>query len=157
MPRTIEGAHSDPTGRFAIVAAKFNFEVVQRLVDGAIAAFRKQGVPDERVNVVWVPGSFEIPLVATSLAASRKYSAIVALGAIIKGDTDHYEYVCAQAAAGVMEAGIATGVPVGFGILTCRTEEQAWDRAGGKEGNKGYDTALAMIEMADLMRKIEGK
>jgi len=107
--------------------------------------------------LIWVPGAFEIPLVAKRLAASTKYAAVVCLGAVIRGDTDHYDYIAGEAARGVMEAGLAAGVPVIFGILTCATEEQALDRAGGKEGNKGYDAALAAIEMSDLLQKLPRK
>jgi 6,7-dimethyl-8-ribityllumazine synthase len=151
-----EGTLAPPPGRFALVAARFNQDVVDKLVEGARAGLKKHGVTEDAVDLVWVPGSFEIPLVAQRLAKSGKYSAVIALGAVIKGDTDHYEYVCDNAARGVAEAGLATGVPVLFGILTCRTEEQALDRVGGKEGNKGYDTALAAIAMVNLLRQLPG-
>jgi len=155
--RTFEGSLASPTGRFAILAARFNQNVVDLLVDGAKEGFASQGVSEESLDLIWVPGSFEIPLVAKRLAASTKYSAVVCLGAVIRGDTDHYEFIAGEAARGVMEASLATGVPVIFGILTCATEEQALDRAGGKEGNKGYDAALVAIEMADLLQKLPGK
>jgi 6,7-dimethyl-8-ribityllumazine synthase len=152
-----EGSKTAPKGQFAIVAARFNLNVVELLVDGAKEGFRNQGVSEESLDLIWVPGSFEIPLVAERLAASTKYAAVVCLGAVLRGDTDHYEYIAGEAARGVMEANLTTGVPVIFGILTCATEEQALDRAGGKEGNKGYDAALAAIEMADLLQKLPGK
>lgn len=152
--REFEGQFVAPDGRFAMVAAKFNREVVERLVEGALDGLRQHAVPDEAIDLFWVSGSFEIPLVAKRLAASGKYAAVICLGAVIRGETDHYDHICQQAAAGVMRAALDTGVPVLFGILTCHTGEQALDRAGGKEGNKGFDVALAAIEMANLMRKL---
>jgi 6,7-dimethyl-8-ribityllumazine synthase len=139
------------------VAARFNQSVVDQLVEGAKEGFKSSGVAQESIDLIWVPGSFEIPLVAKRLAASGKYLAVVCLGAVIRGDTDHYEYVAGEAARGVAQASMTTGVPVIFGILTCATEEQALDRAGGKEGNKGYDAALAAIEMANLLQQLPGK
>jgi 6,7-dimethyl-8-ribityllumazine synthase len=153
MP-TLEGDLSKPAGRFAVVAAKFNRDVVDRLVEGALQGFRKHGLADDSVDLVRVPGSLEVPLVCQQLAGSGHYAAIVALGAVIQGETDHYTYVCQEAAAGVMRATLATGVPIIFGILTCQSEELALARAGGAEGNKGYDAALAAIEMANLGKKI---
>ena len=152
-----EGTHDKPTGRFAIVAARFNQDVVDRLVQGAQEGFKSNGVIEDSIDLVWVPGSFEIPLVAQRLASSGKYAAVVCLGAVIRGDTDHYDFIATEAARGVAQASLATGVPVIFGILTCATEEQALDRAGGKEGNKGYDAALAAMEMASLLPKLPGK
>lgn len=150
---TLEGDYSASSGRFAIVAARFNAEVVEPLVAGAIETLKRHGVSDERITLVRVPGSFEIPLVAKKLAAGR-YAAVICLGAVIQGDTDHYEYVCRAATDGVLRAGLDTDVPVIFGILTCTTDEQATDRAGGKAGNKGVDAALAAIEMVNLLKKI---
>ncbi len=154
MPNIFEGTYAPPPGRFAIVAARFNQSVVEKLVAGALDGLTRHGVADEAVDVAWVPGSFEIPLVAQRLAASGQYAAVICLGAVIKGETDHYEYVCDNAARGVAQAALATGVPVLFGILTCRTEEQALDRATGKEGNKGFDAALAAVEMVNLLRQL---
>src|SRR5579862_9470156 len=136
MP-TYEGTLAPPAGRFALVAARFNQFVVDALVQGAKDGLRRHGVSEDAVDVVWVPGSFEIPLVAQRLAASKKYAAVICLGAIIKGDTDHYDHVAAGAASGIAQAGVSTGVPVIFGVLTCETLEQASNRAGGKAGNKG--------------------
>jgi 6,7-dimethyl-8-ribityllumazine synthase len=153
MP-TCEGNLTTPNGRFAIVAAKFNRDVVDQLVAGALETLKRHGVADDAVDLAWVPGSFELPLVARHLAASKKYLAVICLGAVIKGDTDHYEYVCRGATDGILQAGLATGVPVLFGVLTCQTEEQAIDRAGGKAGNKGADVALAAIEMVNLLRRL---
>jgi len=154
---TYEGTKMAEPGRFAIVAARFNQSVVDRLVDGAKEGFQRQGVGEESVDLIWVPGSFEIPLVAKRLASSGRYAAVVCLGAVIRGDTDHYEYVAGETARGVAEASLSTGVPGMCGILTCATEELALDRAGGKEGNKGYDAALAAIETANLLRQLPGK
>lgn len=151
---TFEGDHSTSAGRFAIVAAKFNRDVVDRLVDGALEGFRKQGLEKAAIDLVRVPGAFELPLVCRKLAASGKYAAVVALGAVIRGDTDHYDYVCDAATQGVLNANLETGVPVIFGVLTCDTEEQALARAGGAEGNKGFDAALAALEMASLLKKL---
>jgi 6,7-dimethyl-8-ribityllumazine synthase len=155
--KEFEGSRTPPSGRFAVVAARFNQSVVDHLVEGAKEGFKSSGVAQESIDLIWVPGSFEIPLVAKRLAASGKYLAVVCLGAVIRGDTDHYEYVAGEAARGIAQASMTTGVPVIFGILTCATEEQALDRAGGKEGNKGYDAALAAIEMANLLQQLPGK
>ena len=154
MPTVYEGDVSPPPGRFAVVAARFNAVVVDALVAGALDAFRRHGVADDAVDVVRVPGSFEIPVVARRLADGRRYAAVVCLGAVIKGDTDHYDHVAAAAANGVLQAGVATGVPVIFGVLTCDTLEQAVNRAGGKAGNKGFEAAVTAVEMANLMRKL---
>ena len=152
-----EGTLKPPPGRFVLVAARFNKDVVDKLVAGAREGFQRHGVAEDAVDLVWVPGSFEIPLVAQRLASSGKYAAVVGLGDVIKGETDHYEYVCENAARGVMEAELATGVPVIFGILTYQTEELALARAGGKDGNKGLDAALAAIEMVNLLQQLPGK
>lgn len=152
MPKTLEGTLATPNGRFGIAAARFNREVVDKLVDGALTALRQHGVPDEAIDLAWVPGSFEIPLIAKCLAESGNYLAVICLGAVIRGETDHYEHICNQVASGVLQVGLATGVPVIFGVLTCPTEELALDRAGGKEGNKGFDAALAALEMAGLLK-----
>jgi 6,7-dimethyl-8-ribityllumazine synthase len=154
MPTVIEGDFAPPPGRFGLVAARFNSLVVDPLIAGALDALRRHGVADDAIDVVRVPGSFEIPLVAQTLAASGRYAAVVCLGAVIKGDTDHYDHVAGQAAAGVARAALETGVPVIFGVLTCDTLEQSLDRAGGKAGNKGADAALAAIEMVNLLRRL---
>jgi 6,7-dimethyl-8-ribityllumazine synthase len=151
---TFEGDLSAPAGRFAVVAAKFNSEIVDKLLSGALEGFTRHGVTADRVDIVRVPGAFEIPLVAQRLGESKVYAAIVCLGAVIKGDTDHYEYVCRAATDGILQAGLSCGLPVIFGVLTCTTEEQALDRAGGKAGNKGFEAAVTGIEMADLLTKV---
>jgi 6,7-dimethyl-8-ribityllumazine synthase len=154
MPTIYEGTFAPPPGRLAIVAARFNRFVVDPLVAGALDGLKRHGVSDESVDVVWVPGSYEIPLVAQRLAGSHKYAAVICLGAIIRGDTDHYDHVASGASSGVAQAALATGVPVIFGILTCDTVEQAINRAGGKSGNKGFDAALVAIEMVNLLTQL---
>jgi 6,7-dimethyl-8-ribityllumazine synthase len=154
MPTVYEGTFAPPPGRFALVAARFNHFVVEHLVGGALDGLKRHGVADESVDVVRVPGSYEIPLVAQRLAASRRYAAVICLGAVIRGDTDHYDYVAGEAAKGVANAALATGVPVIFGILTCDTLEQAINRAGAKAGNKGFEAALTAIEMVNLLRQL---
>jgi 6,7-dimethyl-8-ribityllumazine synthase len=149
-----EGTLAPPPGRFALVAARFNHFIVERLVDGALDGLRRHGVADDAIDRVWVPGSFEVPLAARRLAASGRYAAVVCLGAVIRGETDHYDHVAAAAANGVAQAALATGVPVIFGILTCDTVEQAVNRAGAKSGNKGFEAALAAIEMVNLLGQL---
>jgi 6,7-dimethyl-8-ribityllumazine synthase len=154
MPTVYEGNFSPPPGRFALVAARFNHFVVEHLVDGCLDGLKRHGLADDAIDLIWVPGSYEIPLVAERLAASRKYAAVICLGAIIRGDTDHYDFVAGEAAKGVAHAALATGVPVIFGILTCDTLEQAINRAGAKAGNKGFEAALTAIEMVNLLRQL---
>jgi len=151
---TYEGTLTPPQDRIAIVAARFNQFIVQKLVDGAREGLLSHGVKEDAIDLVWVPGSFEIPAVAKRLAESNKYAAVVCLGAVIKGETDHYEYVAGNAASGVAQVAHSTQVPVIFGILTCQTVDQAMDRAGGKAGNKGFDAALAALEMATLLKQL---
>lgn len=151
---TVEGFLTPSPGRFALVAARFNQMVVDGLVRGALDGLKRHGIADDAIDLVWVPGAFEIPLVAQKLAASKKFASIICLGAVIRGDTDHYDHVCSAAVSGIAQAGLSTGVPVIFGILTCDIMDQAIDRAGGKGGNKGFDAALAAIEMVNLMRQI---
>ena len=149
-----EGDFSSPAGRFAVIAARFNALVVDQLVAGAMDAFRRHGVPEDRIDLVRVPGAFEIPITAQRLATMGEYSAIVTLGCVIRGDTDHYDHVAGSATSGVLNAGLSTGIPVIFGVLTCDTLEQAFHRAGAKAGNKGFEAALAAIEMANLFVKL---
>ncbi|OAI39345.1 6,7-dimethyl-8-ribityllumazine synthase [Planctomycetaceae bacterium SCGC AG-212-D15] len=154
MPNVFEGTFEPPAGRFAIVAARFNQSVVEKLLAGAVDGLTRHGVADDAIDVAWVPGSFEIPLVAQRLAASRRYAAIICLGAVIKGETDHYDHVAGGTTSGIAQAALTTGVPVIFGVLTTDTLEQAVNRAGAKSGNKGFDAALAAIEMVNLLRKL---
>ena len=153
MP-TYEGDFSTPAGRFAIVVARFNSLVTEPLLAGCRDAFVRHGVSDDRLDVYWVPGSFEVPLVARKLAEAGKHAAVVCLGCVIRGETGHYDHVAGQAAGGVLQASLATGVPVVFGVLTTETVEQALNRAGLKAGNKGGEAAMAAIEMVNLLGKI---
>jgi 6,7-dimethyl-8-ribityllumazine synthase len=150
----IEGDFSPPSGRFAVVAARFNVLVTEALWTGCRDALLRHGVSEERIDLVWVPGSFEIPLVARRLAEGGKYAAVVCLGCVIRGETGHYDHVAGQAASGVMQAGLSAGVPVIFGVLTTENVEQALNRSGLKSGNKGADAAMAAIEMVNLLRKL---
>ena len=156
MPNTIEGDFSPPAGRFALVAARFNGFVVDQLTAGAADALRRYGVADDRVDVVRVPGAYEIPLVAQKLGRSGKYAAVICLGCVIRGDTDHYDYVAGAAANGIANAALNCGVPVIFGVLTCDTLEQAIHRAGAKAGNKGFEAAVTAVEMVNLLKKLPG-
>jgi 6,7-dimethyl-8-ribityllumazine synthase len=151
-----EGDFHTPTGRFAIVAGRFNAFIVDPLLAGAQDAFARHGVAVDRVDVIRVPGSFEIPLVAQKLAESQKYAAVICLGCIIRGETDHYDHVAGAATNGVLNAGLKTGIPVIYGVLTCETLEQAIHRAGAKAGNKGYEAAVTAIEMVNLLVKLRG-
>ena len=155
MSEVFEGRPVYAAGRrFAVVVARFNEVFTKLLLDGALSAFRRYGVPDESVDVAWVPGSFEIPLVAKRLAGTGRYDAVVCLGAVIRGATSHFDHVAGQAAAGVARAGLDTGVPVIFGIITTDDLDQALDRSGGKSGNKGHEAAIAALEMADLLAQL---
>jgi 6,7-dimethyl-8-ribityllumazine synthase len=153
MP-TFEGDFTPPSGRFAIVASRFNALVTQALLEGCRDAFVRHGVDAERLDVAWVPGSFEIPLTARTLAETGRYAAVICLGCIIRGETGHYDHVAGQAAAGVLQAGLSARVPVIFGVLTTDTVDQALNRAGLKSGNKGAEAALAAIEMVNLFARI---
>lgn len=140
--------------RFAVVASRFNDAIVSRLVDGAMDGLRRHGVDEARVDVAWVPGAFELPLVSQKLAVSGLYDAVIALGAVIRGATGHYDFVAGQCAAGVQRVQLDTGVPVVFGVLTTDTIEQAVERSGAKAGNKGFEAAATAIEMANLMASL---
>ena len=140
--------------RFAIVAARFNEHVTRPLVDGALACLRAAGAAEDDVDLVWVPGAFELPLVARRLAGSGVYESVVCLGAVIRGDTAHFEHVAAAAARGIADAARDSGVPVIFGVLTTDTLQQAVDRAGGPHGNKGWEAAQAAVEMASLLDQL---
>jgi 6,7-dimethyl-8-ribityllumazine synthase len=154
MPTVYEGTFAPPPGRFALVAARFNHFVVEHLVAGAADGLKRHGVADDAIDLIWVPGSFEVPLVAKRLASTGRYAALICLGAVIRGDTGHYDHVAGEAAKGVAQAALATGVPVIFGILTCDTLEQAINRAGAKAGNKGFEAALTAIEMVNLLGRL---
>ncbi len=142
--------------RVGVVVASFYDFITSRLLDGAKAALSGHGVRDEDITIASVPGSFEIPLTAKKLAGSGRYDAVICLGAVIKGETDHYEHVAGEAAKGISAVALATGVPTIFAVLTTDTLEQAINRAGGKQGNSGYSAGVAAIEMANLMRALDG-
>ena len=150
----LEGQTRPGDEHYAIVVARFNELVTKRLLEGALEAFRGRGVKDDRLTVAWGPGSFELPIVADRLAKSKKYAAVCCLGAVVQGETSHHEYINQQMAHGIMQAGLESGIPVVFGVLTCSSMEQALDRAGGRVGNKGADAALAAIEMVNLLKQI---
>ena len=155
MPNEIQGSPAAPTdARFAVVVAKWNALVTERLGESAVRTLRRCGAADEAIDLIYVPGSFELGIVAESAAKSGKYAAVVCLGAVIQGDTDHDRYINSAVASGLMSAGQRHGVPVMFGVLTCGTLEQALNRAGGKVGNKGEEAALAALETLDVLRKI---
>jgi 6,7-dimethyl-8-ribityllumazine synthase len=150
----IEGKLIAGDEHYAIVVARFNELVTRRLLEGAIDTFRRHGVKDDKLTVVWVPGSFELPLIADKLVRTKKYAAVCCLGAVIQGETSHHDYINHQMAHGIMGAGLGSGIPVLFGVLTCSSMEQALDRAGGKSGNKGADAALAAIEMVNVLKQV---
>ncbi len=153
----IEGGLSAAGLRFGVVVSRFNSFITERLLAAALDALERAGAADEQVEVLHVPGSFELPLAAKKLAASGRYGAIIAIGCVLRGETSHYDYVCSETARGLQLAQMDTGVPVIFCVLTCDTLEQAIDRAGLKGGNKGWEAGLAAIEMAQLSRKLAGQ
>jgi 6,7-dimethyl-8-ribityllumazine synthase len=153
--KIIEGELTVRDLRFVCVAARFNDFVVDGLVRGALDTLKRHGAADKQIEIVRVPGAFEIPLVIRKLAQSRRYDALIALGAVIRGQTPHFDYVAGECASGLARIGLETGLPIAFGVLTTDTVEQAMDRAGGKAGNKGADAALSAIEMANLLRRLE--
>ncbi len=140
--------------KIGIVCARFNEFITSKLLGGAMDGLIRHGVKDENVDVAWVPGAFEIPVVAKRMAESGKYDAVLCLGAVIKGSTDHYDYVCAEVSKGIATVSLETGLPVMFGVLTTDNIEQAIERAGTKAGNKGYDVALSAVEMINLFQSI---
>ena len=153
--KTTEGDLIVRDAKFAIVASRFNEFIVDSLLKAALRCLEQHGAADTNVEVVRVPGSFEMPLVVDKLAASRRFDGIIALGAVIRGGTPHFEYVAGECVRGIAAAGQKHGIPVGFGVLTCDTIEQAIERAGTKAGNKGIEAALAVIEMVNLLRRID--
>lgn len=141
--------------RFAVIASRFNQTIVERLVDGALDALVRHGVRADDVDVVWVPGAWELPIAARRLLATERYDALVAVGAVIRGDTPHFDYVASEASRGLAQASSDFETPIGFGLLTCDDDAQARERAGGAHGNKGWDAALAALEMADLFDRLD--
>lgn len=155
LPKITEGELLARDFKFVIVAARFNEFVVEPLLKGALDAFRRHGVSDKQVEIVRVPGAFDIPVVVRKLANAKRYDAIIALGAVVRGQTPHFDYVAGECAGGVSRIALESGIPIAFGVLTTDTMEQAVDRAGGKAGNKGADCALVAIEMANLLRRLD--
>ena len=155
QPKIIEGELLARDLRFAFVAARFNDFVVDSLVRGALDALKRHGATEKQIEIVRVPGAYDIPLAARKLALSRRYDALIALGAVVRGQTPHFDYVAGECASGIARIALESGVPIAFGVLTTDTMEQAMDRAGGKAGNKGADAALVAIEMANLLRRLE--
>jgi len=150
--------HGLPSGsgrRMVVLASRFNEPIVKKLVEGALEALLKYGVAFEDIDVVWVPGAWELPIAARWLLASERYDGLVAVGAVIRGDTPHFDYIAGEASRGLAAASAETETPVGFGVLTCETDEQAEDRAGGAHGNKGWDAAVATLEMVDLLNRLD--
>jgi len=154
MSITIEGQLSSAGLRFALVVSRFNSFVTERLLAGALDALARTGCAADDIEIIKVPGSWEVPLAAKTVAAQHRHDAIVCLSAVIRGDTPHFDYVAAEAAKGIAHASMETGVPMAFGVLTTNTLEQAIDRAGTKGGNKGFDAAMTAVEMANLMRRL---
>src|SRR6185437_3388247 len=153
--KIIEGDWVARDLRFALIAARFNEFVVEPLLRGAVDALKRHGASDKQIEIVRVPGAFDIPIVARKLALSRRYQALIALGAVIRGQTPHFDYVAGECAGGIARIALESGVPIAFGVLTTDTVEQAVDRAGGKAGNKGADAAMVALEMANLLHRLE--
>ena len=154
MPPVFEGNVTAPAGRLAIVVARYNESITRKLLDGALATLVEHGVGESQIEVFWVPGAFEIPLVADRLAHSMRYVAVICLGAVIRGETTHDQHINRAVSSGLEQTARASGVPVLFGVLTCDTLEQAIHRSGGNVGNKGSECALAALEMANLLEKL---
>ena len=153
--RTLEGKLVSENGiKVGIVAARFNEFITSKLVGGALDGLKRENVKDEDIDVAWVPGAFEIPLIASKMAKSRKYDAIICVGAVIRGSTSHYDYVCSEVSKGIAQVSLANDLPVMIGVLTTDTIEQAIERAGTKAGNKGFECAQGAIEMVNLIREI---
>ena len=147
--------HVDASARYAVVAARFNEPISRRLVEGALHAFAAAKVAEDRVEIHWVPGSFELPQAAMHLAATKRYAGIVCVGVVIRGQTPHFEHVAREAASGLRHVALTTGVPTGFGVITTLDEDQAWARAGGAVGNRGEEAASAVIEMAAFVQQVK--
>ena len=153
MSNIIEGMLTVTEEKFCIIVARFNEFIGSRLLSGAIDELKRHGADEKNIDIIWVPGAFEIPLIAKKAAGTKKYNAIIALGAVIKGSTSHYDYVCAEVSKGIASVSLTTEVPVIFGVLTCDNIEQAIERAGTKAGNKGSEAAKSAIEMANIIKK----
>lgn len=153
--KVLEGNYTGKGIRVGIVAARFNEFITSKLVSGALDGLKRHEVKEEDIELAWVPGAFEIPLVAKKMADSQKYDAVICLGAVIRGATSHYDYVCNEVSKGIANVGLNSGIPVLFGVVTTENIEQAIERAGTKAGNKGYDCALGAIEMVNLIKNME--
>ncbi|MBM7094728.1 MULTISPECIES: 6,7-dimethyl-8-ribityllumazine synthase [Alteribacter] len=156
MGNVYEGQLTATGLKVGIIVGRFNEFITGKLLSGAEDALRRHGIDEADVDIAWVPGAFEIPLIAKKMADSKKYDAVITLGTVIRGSTPHFDYVCSEAAKGVSSAAMSSGIPVIFGVLTTETIEQAIERAGTKAGNKGWEVAVAAIEMANLTKTIEG-
>jgi 6,7-dimethyl-8-ribityllumazine synthase len=154
MPNVIEGHLSAKGKKFALIVGRFNELISNKLLSGALDCIVRHGGSEDETTVVWVPGAFEIPVIAKKIAASKKYDAIICLGAVIRGATPHFDYIASEVSKGIAHVGLDSGLPVIFGVITSDTIEQAIERAGTKGGNKGWDAAMTAIEMADLIKKI---
>jgi len=154
MSQVTEGNLGASGLKFAIVVSRFNSFITDRLLAGALDALKRSGAAEDAIEIVKVPGSWELPLTAKTLIATKRYAAIIALGAVIRGDTPHFDHVANQTSSGLAAVSLESNIPVAFGVLTTNTVEQAIDRAGGKSGNKGFDAAMTAIEMADLLRRL---
>jgi len=154
MPRVFEGQLGGVDGKYAIVVSRYNDNITSKLLEGAVETLKSHGIPDESIDVAWVPGAWEIPLIAERLAENESYAAVICLGAVIKGETTHDEHINRQVSASLGQLGLDTGLPVVFGILTCNTMEQAIHRAGGNVGNKGVECAEAALRMVSLLSKL---
>jgi 6,7-dimethyl-8-ribityllumazine synthase len=142
--------------RYAVLASRFNNNITSKLADGAMEALVRHGAASEDVDLIWVPGAWELPFAARRLAATERYNAIVVVGAVIRGDTPHFDYICAEASRGLADASTEYEIPIGFGLLTTDNMAQAESRAGGEHGNKGWDAAIAALEMSDLFERLDG-
>jgi 6,7-dimethyl-8-ribityllumazine synthase len=154
VPRTYEGALDTPSGRIGIVVSRYNESITSRLLAGAVEVLTRHGLADDAIDVAWVPGAFEIPLIAERMASSKRYQAVICLGAVIRGETTHDQHINRAVSMGIEEIGRHWGLPVIFGVLTCDTLEQAIHRAGGNVGNKGSECAEAALRMVDLLRQL---
>jgi len=154
--KTFEGNLDAKGLRFAIVVSRFNSFITERLISGALDALHRSGALDDNIELIRVPGSWEMPVTVSALLSQKRHDAIICLGAVIRGETPHFDYVAGEAAKGLAQASLASGVPVAFGVLTTNTLDQAIDRAGAKGGNKGFEAAMTAIEMANLLREIRG-
>ena len=153
--KVLEGKLVATKGKFAIVGARFNEFMVSKVLGGAVDGLVRHGISEENIDVAWVPGAFEIPLICEKMVKTGKYDAVIALGTVIRGSTSHYDYVCNEVSKGIAQVSLNTGIPVLFGVVTTENIEQAIERAGTKAGNKGYDCALSAIEMVQLIKEVE--